>query len=254
MSRSLLTAVIVAAVAFGPAARAAVVITALSSQLEIRDDFFGRYDPVDVDGDGTVDFTFGSNSSAIGIQTERSNRIVIRIDPPPNIGGPPTSLPPGYALSSTLVTEGFGDFSWASSDYLGGYVSPGENAYVVISIVLSTGSASDFNGRGGVGFEFHAQDGIHYGYFDINASKGYAGLTLYGWAYESQPGVAILVGQVPEPSALVLVGLASDSSFFISMFWYFYKELEPHLQRAHAGHTQDAAGQQMGRPCSRSVA
>jgi hypothetical protein len=32
--------------------------------------------------------------------------------------------------------------------------------------------------------------------------------------------------------------LASDGSFFIFMFWYSYKGLEPHLQRAHAGHTQ----------------
>lgn len=211
MSRRLLTAGIVAAVAFGPAAHAAVIITALPSPLELRTDFFLTTEPVDVDGNGTVDFTFGYDFSAIGIQTERSNRIVIRIDPPPNIGGPTTSLPLGYALSSTLVAEGFEDFSWASSDYLGGYVSPGENAFSIISMVLSTGSASDFNGRGAIGFEFHAEDGIHYGYFDINASKGYAGLTLYGWAYESQPGVAILVGQVPEPSALILVGLATLS-------------------------------------------
>jgi hypothetical protein len=35
--------------------------------------------------------------------------------------------------------------------------------------------------------------------------------------------------------------LASDGSFFIFMFWYSYKGLEPHLQRAHAGHTQDAS-------------
>ena len=29
---------------------------------------------------------------------------------------------------------------------------------------------------------------------------------------------------------------------FIFMFWYSYKGLEPHLQRAHAGHTQGASG------------
>ncbi len=32
--------------------------------------------------------------------------------------------------------------------------------------------------------------------------------------------------------------LASDGGLFIFMFWYFHKGLEPHLQRAHAGHTQ----------------
>jgi hypothetical protein len=33
--------------------------------------------------------------------------------------------------------------------------------------------------------------------------------------------------------------LASDGGFFIFMFWYSHRGLEPHLQRAHAGHTQD---------------
>jgi hypothetical protein len=37
--------------------------------------------------------------------------------------------------------------------------------------------------------------------------------------------------------------LASDGGFFIFMFWYFHKGLEPHLQRAHAGHTQAVAHQ-----------
>jgi hypothetical protein len=35
--------------------------------------------------------------------------------------------------------------------------------------------------------------------------------------------------------------LASDGSFFIFMFWYSYRGLQPHLQRAHAGHTQSAS-------------
>jgi hypothetical protein len=34
--------------------------------------------------------------------------------------------------------------------------------------------------------------------------------------------------------------LASDGGFFIFMFWYFHWGLEPHLQRAHAGHIQVA--------------
>jgi hypothetical protein len=37
---------------------------------------------------------------------------------------------------------------------------------------------------------------------------------------------------------VTLPELASDGGFFIFMFWYFHRGLEPHLQRAHAGHTQ----------------
>jgi hypothetical protein len=40
---------------------------------------------------------------------------------------------------------------------------------------------------------------------------------------------------------VTLPELASDGGFFIFMFWYFHRGLEPRLQRAHAGHTQAGA-------------
>ncbi|QTN30924.1 hypothetical protein HZ994_00805 [Akkermansiaceae bacterium] len=196
MSRRLLTAGIAAALAFGPAAHAAVVITALSSPLEIRDEFFGRYDPIDLDGNGIVDYTFVSTFSGTGFQTPDLNRAVIRLDPPPNIGGPPVSLGIGYIIGATLTPSEFNNLFWDDSD-------------MSIVQVLSTGSASEFNGRGAIGLEFRADDGIHYGYFDISAGPGYAGITLYGWAYESQPGISISVAHVPEPSALTLAGVTT---------------------------------------------
>ena len=42
----------------------------------------------------------------------------------------------------------------------------------------------------------------------------------------------------PHPERSPAPELASDGGLFIFMFWYFHKGLEPHLQRAHAGHTQ----------------
>jgi hypothetical protein len=44
------------------------------------------------------------------------------------------------------------------------------------------------------------------------------------------------------PRSVALPQLASDGGFFIFMFWYFHRGLEPHLQRAHAGHTQVGDG------------
>ncbi|OYW69333.1 MAG: hypothetical protein B7Z21_01445 [Verrucomicrobiales bacterium 32-60-5] len=107
-----------------------------------------------------------------------------------------------------MILGELNDLEWASSDYLGGYVSPGENAFQSIVFVASTGSASDFNGRGPIGIEFSAADGIHYGYLDIDAGAGYAGITLYGWAYESQPNTPIFAGSVPEPERQSLLMLA----------------------------------------------
>lgn len=201
MSRRVLTAGIVAAVAFGPVAHAAVVITAFFPPLEIYDDLLGRSDPIDINGDGIVDFTLDTSFSGTGIVTLGVNRGVIRLDPPPNIGGPPVSLPRTFVVGSTLEPLDMEALFWDA----GG---------LTIVQVLSTGSTSEFNGRGAIGIEFQAADGVHYGYFDISAGPGYSGITLYGWAYESQPGVSISVAHVPEPSALIFSGMATI--FFLS--------------------------------------
>jgi hypothetical protein len=178
----------------------AVVITALPTPLILQSDLFVVNVPIDVDGNGTVDYTFGSGVAETGIRTELSNKIIIRLDPPPDIGGPPTPVSAGYLINATLASDGGRYLYWASSNYLAGYVAPDEFSYAIITISLSTGSSTDFNGRGPLGFEFRAEDGIHYGYFDIESRLGFSSAVLYGWAYESEPGVGILAGQVPEPN------------------------------------------------------
>jgi len=40
-------------------------------------------------------------------------------------------------------------------------------------------------------------DGVHYGYFDISVSGSLPGAALYGWAYETRPGVPIKAGAKP---------------------------------------------------------
>jgi hypothetical protein len=199
-----------AAVALGPAARAAVVVTMLPEPLEIREELWGRFDPIDVDGNGTVDFTFSSAFSGVGLRTERANRAIYRIDPPPNIGGPLQPLPQGYMIGTTLDPADMTDVAWRSSDILGGYVDPDEMAFILIVLVVSTGSESAFPEwglRAPVGIEFEIDGNIHYGYLDITAGKGYAGITLHGWAYETEPGVPIIAALVPEPSYTLMVGV-----------------------------------------------
>jgi hypothetical protein len=166
--------------------------------------------PFDVDGNGTIDYTFIGNISEASLRTERANRLVISIDPPPNLGGPVESLPAGYRISSTLANSGI---SWVSSDLLGGYVSPGELVANTIIQVLSTGYLTighntRFTERSFIGIEFEAEDGIHYGYFDISPAPYISPrVTVNGWAWETQPGVPILAGQVPEPSRMLLTGM-----------------------------------------------
>lgn len=194
--------------ACGPAATAAVLITALPAPQLLYDDLLGSYAPYDIDGNGSIDFTFGFSFSYVGLRTERANRLVIVPSPPPNIGGYVADLHSPFLIAPDL---GSPDFAWISSDPSDNYVYPGEIAFASIVQVLSTGTFSFFNGRGAIGIEFESDLGTHYGYFDIEAYPGYAGAWLYGWAYETQPGVPIIAGQVPEctQSVLLCIGLAT---------------------------------------------
>jgi hypothetical protein len=49
--------------------------------------------------------------------------------------------------------------------------------------------------RAYIGIEFDAVDGSHYGWIDIYVASG-AYAEVYGWAYESTPGVGIIAGAV----------------------------------------------------------
>ena len=207
--KNVLTAAMVGVVwACRPAATAAVVITELPAPLNLHDDFFGSYEPIDIDGNGSVDFTIGYNFWFVGLRTELANRLIYLASPPPNIAGGVASLQSPFLIQSTLDST---DFGWTSSDPVGGDVTPGENAFAEIVFVADSGSATNFNGRGTIGVEFESAIGTHYGYIDIEAGPGYAGITLYGWAYETQPGVPIMAGQVPEctQSVLLCIGLAT---------------------------------------------
>lgn len=176
-------------------AGAAVVMTALPQPLAIYDDLSILLLPFDLDNNGSFDYTFTTSFQGTGLITPSANRVVTRLDPPPNIGGPAVPLEPGYLIGSTLSDVMLGNLLWSDAD-------------VSIVQVLSTGSGTAFsNGgqRASIGLDFQAADGLHYGFFDVEAGPGYAGITLYGWAYESKPNTPILAGSVPEPSRMVLL-------------------------------------------------
>jgi len=179
-------------------AQAEVVSTNLPVPLLMQDGFFGTFYPIDLDGDAITDFTFRAASVGVELSAERTNRIVYRVDPPPNLGGPVASLSAGFLVGLNLNDS---SVAWGAND-LGAYL---------IVLVLSEGSSTDFNGRGYVGLEFGLSDGIHYGYFDVDARPGFPSATLHGWGYETTPGMPIIAGAVPEPASawlLVTAGLA----------------------------------------------
>jgi len=179
--------------------RAEIVATNLPVPLFMRSEFFAIPYPIDLNADSIIDFTFNADYTSVGLFANASNRLVYRVEPPPNLGGPVASLPGGLLIASNLTDS---SVAWGSS--------VGYGYYGLISVLIS-GSSTDFNGRGYIGLEFGLPDGTHYGYFDLDAGPGFPAATLYGWAYETTPGVPIVAGAVPEPSSLwllVAAGLA----------------------------------------------
>jgi hypothetical protein len=180
------------------------ITVALPQPMGIWSDFLTVLYPFDLNGDGVVDFTFGAEAGFVGLRTERANRLVVRLSPPPNIGGPVARLEEGFLVGSSLDPV----LAWLSSDPIGGYVSPGENAFATIAMHLSTGTLSEWPGspgaRGFIGIQFELDDGFHYGYFDVTMAAE-AGGVLHGWAYNSVPNAPIFVSPVPEPSTLALL-------------------------------------------------
>ena len=192
------------ALSFLSKAQAAIVVNTLPTPLTIIDNTGASFDPIDVDGNGSIDFTFASDfSSAVGVRTERFNRLIISPSSPPNVGGPAASLENGTLIGPNLITS---SLEWISSDLQDGFVDGSEiTAFISIVQVFFSGSNTDFNSRSSIGFEFETDDGTNYGYFDVSAAdRSFASITLYGWAYETDPETAIFAGAVPEPSAFLL--------------------------------------------------
>ncbi|HPY30568.1 MAG TPA: PEP-CTERM sorting domain-containing protein [Verrucomicrobiota bacterium] len=209
MSKKVLSVLLVAAGLLGLAAAGAVaqgtITVALPEPLGIGSDMLnGFYYPIDFNSDGLTDFTFGASPGSVSLRTERANRVVIRLSPPPNIGGPVARLEEGFLVGSSLDPT----CAWLSSDPVGGYVSPGEIAFATIAMHLSSGTLSEWPGspgaRGFIGVQLELEDGFHFGYFDVTMAAE-AGGVLHGWAYHSVPNAPIFARPVPEPSTWALL-------------------------------------------------
>jgi len=209
MSKRLLSMWLAAVGLWGPMVAPAVgqgtITVVLPQPLGMGSDMLHSFHyPIDINGDGVVDFTFAAGVTGLSLRTERANRVVYRPDPPPDLGGPVARLEEGAEIGPSLEPS----LAWVSSDLRDGYVSPGEWEFTPIAIHLSTGTASEWpsspGARGFIGIGFELEDGWHYGYFDaILAAEG--GGVLLGWAYNSIPNAPIIARPVPEPSSWALL-------------------------------------------------
>jgi len=86
----------------------------------------------------------------------------------------------------------------------GGSFGPGGELPLFVSYSTPATVAYSIS-EGLVGFRFDIGHGLQYGYADT------AGTNLYGFRYQSTPGVAVAFGTVPEPTtwALMLLGFGA---------------------------------------------
>jgi hypothetical protein len=191
-------------VAVSSVSTAAVVTVTLSVPVEITTEFLEDSFPFDVDQNGFKDFILFGSISGASIQPLGYNRVAIEVDPPPDLAGVLTAFRSGELIGAEIRLP----LAFYSADFTGdGFVEEGEFLSIQIVQCFDSCSYTPFaGGRAYAGFEFE-RDGLkHYGYFDLSGAPNVKGVALYGWAWETEPGTAIVAGAIPEPSTAVLCG------------------------------------------------
>ncbi len=132
---------------------------------------------IDVNSDGINDFAIGGTQVAgSSFVTLSGNRYYAFPATFPDLGGSPAPLAEGALIGAALPSGS----AWLGMHPL----------------------------RAMLGFEFQAQDGVHYGYFDLSFPAFSYGGYVNGWAYETEPNKTIRAQFVPEPSSALLLGWA----------------------------------------------
>ncbi|QDT73282.1 PEP-CTERM sorting domain-containing protein [Lacipirellula limnantheis] len=196
----------VAACVMSAAPAAAVLITrTLNQQITAVPDGPNQMYDLDVDQDGTTDFTF---RSLIGVTDDPTFASFADIKPPfatingvvidslTGDGFPTASrLLPGAVVSSASLFSGNNDLGNLSSQF---FPDP------------PTGNFQ--NQTGFVGFQFQRLGSTHYGFAqvtvnDLIATQDPLAVTIVAVSYESVAGQATTVTAVPEPASLALAGM-----------------------------------------------
>jgi len=157
----------------------------------------------DVNADGIADYRFlGDGNFVAGIQSFGSNRFISALATSQDIGGSvvPVSIGSSIGTDTTLLPGGWHHHS----DNGGGSMFD-----------LNYGPMPMQFADAYIGLEFAAADGIHYGWIQyVGYSHPEKGLGYYvpggfidSWAWETQPGLPIIAGAVPETSHTVLFGV-----------------------------------------------
>ncbi|MBT3193186.1 MAG: PEP-CTERM sorting domain-containing protein [Verrucomicrobia bacterium] len=170
---------------------------------------------LDLDSDGVDDFLFeylASNDDFFAAPLQVSNQALAR-----QSAFDANTWP--LSVGTQIDVDPTGDTPWDSV-----WESDSQIFMTWLSYegeVLGSGSWMGVD-HGFQGIRFDIDGEIHYGWVQMTVSADFPGAIIHDWAYETQPGVGIMAGVVPEPStwALFLCGGAC----LISRFRRFHRK------------------------------
>lgn len=102
--------------------------------------------------------------------------------------------PYNYAYVSNLTEGALIDATTVGPTFFGSMASP-----------LNANSQFDNADEGYIGLSFGTSPNIRYGWIRVGIDNSSASFTIEDWAYESEVGVGIRAGQIPEPGTLGLL-------------------------------------------------
>lgn len=183
--------------------RASISINWLDDPIVLQSPLSPVYEAIDMNADSIVDFTFMANVSFVGVRAEDLNQYLVWPNPPPMIGGNPEPLTNGFEIGQS---SGDGQLDWFGTN----------TDFSTLIRCLSGTCAGRFKGQHAyMGVEFDIAGGTHYGWIDLYVAEYGPYAEIYGWAYETDPGVSILAGAgIPEPSTIMLLAGGAVVFFF----------------------------------------
>ena len=147
---------------------------------------------LDMNGDGSTDLRFDYVMD-FTVQAQSGSDVTVIPQPPYSI------LDAAPIAAGSVIASGS---TWGSGAY------PLVDWESIPGVGLMGAGSWAFVSNGYMGVSFTAADGIHYGWVQVS-SYNTMGAHINSWAYESQPGVSIMAGVVPEPSTIGLILLGS---------------------------------------------
>lgn len=160
---------------------------------------FGPSATLDMNQDGTIDFTFsrGPSFCTADIPSSHCEESFCAGTPATNSilnqGNYVASIPPGEWIGNSVPSN----MAWSAGSYTYLYTCWDSPRYGTSGVYGSIGE----QGEGYLGVRFSAADGFHYGWIFMQ------GQSIMDWAYETRPHHPIRAGAKPVPVLLTCLSL-----------------------------------------------